>query len=118
VAGIILFNFRITPSFVIGCSVVLAATYVYNKPAASPVRSPSVHATPDPAQVPFLAPNATPPHKRANGSAASIALNFDLPDAMSNRRPYDVATPPASADPGHLKFGSPSENPYTHNAHR
>ncbi|GAA5911738.1 hypothetical protein JCM8208_005583 [Rhodotorula glutinis] len=79
-AGIILFDFQVTTSFLLGTSMVVAATYLYNLPDA-PRRGPPESSLPTSLPSPSLASKAafTPPlyssHGRtdSNGSASSPA---------------------------------------------
>ncbi|GAA5929360.1 hypothetical protein JCM3775_002320 [Rhodotorula graminis] len=79
-AGIILFDFRVTTSFLLGTSMVVAATYLYNLPDA-PRRGPPESSLPTSLPSPSLASKGafTPPlyssHGRtdSNGSASSPA---------------------------------------------
>jgi len=96
-ASVALFDFRITPSFVIGASTVLGATWMYNQPSA-PVQS-----LPPPSTAPSSANNSplASPTLTSSGDKDkfSIVLNDALPPSLpaesgrSSPSPYHPGTP-------------------------
>jgi drug/metabolite transporter (DMT)-like permease len=132
-AGVCLFDFRITISFVLGCSTVLGATYLYNKPSPRNSVSPTLPGTGGHQSVvgsagpvltnPFSLVNvatglangghARSPHFYDKASppmdppprATLPALNMaDLIGQASVRRPHNEATTPPSFSPGSAYF--------------
>ncbi|EJD53128.1 hypothetical protein AURDEDRAFT_180700 [Auricularia subglabra TFB-10046 SS5] len=95
-ASVVLFNFRITPAFVIGASVVLGATWLYNQPAhkdgkdAAPVESGRAvfPGSPVDAETPIIAQFPPPGKKRA-----SLTVNPRAVASMLGLTPADP-TPP------------------------
>ena len=84
-ASVALFDFRITPSFVIGASTVLAATWMYNQPTPPSSTLPSAASSPISKEPPF-----------------SIVLNDASPTSSGksspSSSPYYPGTPVGSAD--------------------
>ncbi|GAA5835475.1 hypothetical protein JCM9279_004552 [Rhodotorula babjevae] len=101
-AGIILFDFQVTTSFLLGTSMVVAATYLYNLPDA-PRRGPPESSLPTSLPSPSLASKAafTPPlyssHGRtdSNGSASSPAT-LHHPSAPLSHSSMRISTPMGS----------------------
>jgi len=102
-AGIILFDFQVTTSFLLGTSMVVAATYLYNLPDA-PRRGPPESSLPMSLPSPSLASSKgafTPPlyasHGRtdSNGSASSPAT-LHHPSAPLSHNSMRISTPMGS----------------------
>lgn len=79
-AGVVLFNFQVTTPFLIGCSMVLTATWFYNQPendAASRLK-----------QGTYRQLSTAPPELRTNGhlKAASQSYSVDVPSSPNLRR--------------------------------
>ncbi|KDR73709.1 hypothetical protein GALMADRAFT_142162 [Galerina marginata CBS 339.88] len=92
-ASVALFDFHITPSFVIGASTVLGATWMYNQPASSPSSALPTSTTPVPAS-----------SASSGGSSPIIGI------ASSKEKQFAIvlndASPPSSGK------SSPSSSPY------
>jgi UDP-sugar transporter A1/2/3 len=94
-AGVCLFDFRITTSFVLGCSTVLGATYLYNKPSPRSSISPTLPGTGG--------------HQSVASSAGAVLTNpfslvnvaAGLANGGSGRSPhfYDKTSPPMDPPP-------------------
>ena len=94
----VLFDFQLTTSFVIGTSIVLAATYAYNQP--TPAQRSSVTNTPhkaayyvDVKNTPVTQHSKTFQSPEGVGTSQSVHLHFDSSEPTP-RRQHDASTPP------------------------
>lgn len=79
-AGVVLFNFQVTTPFLVGCSMVLTATWFYNQPegdASSRLK-----------QAAYRPLTGVPPELRTNGHARNTSQSYsvDVPNTASMRR--------------------------------
>jgi len=83
-ASVVLFDFRITPSFVIGAGTVLGATWMYNSPSSPPPSSSSMPSTPLPEKLPFSAVDQTWGDYKRPEKDFKFSLVVDSPTVVSN----------------------------------
>ncbi|KAJ3819108.1 nucleotide-sugar transporter-domain-containing protein [Lentinula raphanica] len=120
-ASVILFDFRITPSFVIGASTVLCATWMYNQP---PGKEPTVsivltgqsdnktHFTPVDAKEPIIGefPRKKPsPYGSPRGIATALEPSMMLDTQRYNHAPYGSPFP--SRPPSRAPSRTPTPQP-------
>lgn len=76
-AGVVLFNFQVTTPFLIGCSMVLTATWFYNQPEGGDSRSKPAAYRKVPLAPPELRTNG---HVRATSQSYSVDVGNSSPD--------------------------------------
>ncbi|KAF9557156.1 hypothetical protein CPC08DRAFT_725287 [Agrocybe pediades] len=95
-ASVALFDFRITPSFVIGASTVLCATWMYNQPANPGPSLPPPSTAPSSANnSPLASPTLKSSFEKDKEAPFAIVLNdaFPTDSGRSSPSPYYPGTP-------------------------
>ena len=113
-ASVVLFDFHITLSFIIGASTVLTATWMYNKPAPSPNRTPPMFvlstasekssALPTPADSPVLGAHMS----RKKSSGAVDGFFGETPRYHESPYGSPYSSRPASRMPSRASSPKPS----------
>ncbi|GAA5865965.1 hypothetical protein JCM8547_002899 [Rhodosporidiobolus lusitaniae] len=127
IAGIILFNFQVTLSFLVGTAMVVTSTYLYNTPDAVRRGPSTTLPSPSLSKGAFIAPAPSYPdpspsysshsalHSVRSASSSSTSPSLSLSGAGGastpayGRRPHPQSIPPGAQTPDHSVHFFPSE---------
>ncbi|GAA6001066.1 hypothetical protein JCM10207_007397 [Rhodosporidiobolus poonsookiae] len=105
-AGIILFDFQVTLSFLVGTAMVVASTYLYNSPDARRVTTPASLPSPTISKGAFVSPAVGPVGSlrasagAGSSSSASPSLSFGGSNGGASTPTYGRRANPQSIPPG------------------